>query len=198
MLYSLELTLYRYRYLLQCWGSVTFWCESSGSPDPYLWLMDPTSFSLILRMQINNVFSHFFLITCPQVHHLQFKKCNSLLKFCVKMLFCSHYFSPLNTFMRKGKDPDPHLWLLDPGGPNKRGSCGSGSPTLIYYLSGSNTVSLCEAYSYLESGTPHSQSCGSGSGMMYLFSPIRNELFQADYNFLAQKKENKYTETGVS
>ncbi len=28
--------------LEQCWGSVKFWCESeSGSPDPYLWLMDP-------------------------------------------------------------------------------------------------------------------------------------------------------------
>jgi hypothetical protein len=28
----------------QCWGSVTFWCGSgsrSGSPNPYLWLMDP-------------------------------------------------------------------------------------------------------------------------------------------------------------
>jgi hypothetical protein len=24
----------------QCWGSVTFWC-GSGSPDPFLWLMDP-------------------------------------------------------------------------------------------------------------------------------------------------------------
>ncbi len=23
------------------------------------------------------------------------------------MLFCKHYFSPLNTFMRKGKDPEP-------------------------------------------------------------------------------------------
>ncbi len=30
-----------------------------------------------------------------------------LLKFCVKILFCNHYFSPLNTFMRKGEDPDP-------------------------------------------------------------------------------------------
>ena len=55
------------------------------------------------------------------------------------MLFCRHYFSPLNTFMRKGKDtepePDPHLWLMDPdpGGPK---TCGSGSPTLqktIYF-----------------------------------------------------------------
>jgi hypothetical protein len=37
------------------------------------------------------------------------------------MLFCRHYFSPLNTFMKKGKDPDldPHLCLMDPdpGGP---------------------------------------------------------------------------------
>jgi len=23
------------------------------------------------------------------------------------MLFCSHHFSPLNTFRRKGKDPEP-------------------------------------------------------------------------------------------
>jgi hypothetical protein len=38
---------------------------------------------------------------------------NFLLKFCVKILvFCKRYFSPLNTFMRKGKDPDP-VW----GGP---------------------------------------------------------------------------------
>jgi hypothetical protein len=27
--------------------------------------------------------------------------------FCVKILFFRHYFSPLNTFMRKGNDPDP-------------------------------------------------------------------------------------------
>ncbi len=37
------------------------------------------------------------------------------------MLFFRHYFSPLNTFMRKGKDPDPYLCLMDsdsdPGGP---------------------------------------------------------------------------------
>ncbi len=35
-----------------------------------------------------------------------------LLKLCVKILFYKHYFSPLNTFMRKGKDP--YLWLMDP------------------------------------------------------------------------------------
>jgi hypothetical protein len=34
------------------------------------------------------------------------KKIKFLLTFCVTMLFCRHYFSPLNTFMRKGKDPE--------------------------------------------------------------------------------------------
>ncbi len=29
-----------------------------------------------------------------------------------------YYFSLLNTFMGKGKDPDPDFWLTDPGGPN--------------------------------------------------------------------------------
>ncbi len=53
------------------------------------------------------------------------------------MLFCRHYFSLLNTFMRKGKDPepdpDPYLWLMDPypGGPKTCGSSGSGFPTLL-------------------------------------------------------------------
>jgi hypothetical protein len=74
-------------------------------------------------------FFAFFLITCPQVHHLQTKTCNFLLKFCVNILFCRHYVSPLNTFMRKGKipepDPDPQP---DPGGLK---SCGSRSPTLL-------------------------------------------------------------------
>ncbi len=98
--------------------------------------------SLILEMQ--KKFHIFFLITCPQAPHLQSKKCNFLLKFCVKILFCRHYFSPLNTFMRKGKDPDlepepdpdPYLWLmdLDPGGPKTCGSSGSGSPTLVQAL----------------------------------------------------------------
>ncbi len=37
-----------------------------------------------------------------------------------KILFCKHYFSPLNAFMKKGKDlesdtdPDLYLKLMDP------------------------------------------------------------------------------------
>ncbi len=56
------------------------------------------------------------------------------------MLFCRHFFSPLNTFMRKGKDP--HLLLMDPdpGGPKTCGSSGSGSgsPTLFNIHEGRN------------------------------------------------------------
>ncbi len=48
----------------------------------------------------------FFLKTCPQVHHLQSKKLN-VLKFCVKLICCRHYFSP-NTFIRRGKDQETY------------------------------------------------------------------------------------------
>jgi len=50
-----------------------------------------------------------------------------LLKFCVKILFFEHCFSPLNKFMRKTKEPDPvpYLCLMDPdpGGQKTCGSC---------------------------------------------------------------------------
>ncbi len=75
-------------------------------PDP---TPDPSPFFIDFKAAKSSYFSHFLLITFPQVHHLPSKKFNFLLKFCVKMLFCMHYFSPLNTCMRKGKDPDPHL-----------------------------------------------------------------------------------------
>ncbi len=52
---------------------------------------------------------------------------------CQYFIF-KHYFSLLNTFMRKGKDsnPDPCLWQMhpDPKSPKTCGS-GSGSPTLM-------------------------------------------------------------------
>ncbi len=53
--------------------------------------------------------------------------------FLLKLKFCLQaVFIPLNTCIRKGKDPepDPYLWLVDPdpGGPKTCGS--SGSPTL--------------------------------------------------------------------
>ncbi len=62
-----------------------------------------------------NFFIFFSHIYCPQAHHVQSKKLNFLQKFCVKMLFCRHYFSPLNTFMIKEKDPEPDPYLLTNG-----------------------------------------------------------------------------------
>ncbi len=58
-------------------------------------------------------------------------------KFCVKILFCKHYFGPFNTFLRKGTDPDPYLWLMDPD-PGVPKTCGSGSPTLFPGVRSSN------------------------------------------------------------
>ncbi len=99
-------------------------------PDPN---PDPTPFFLDFKNTKKNFLSYFFL-TCPQAHHLQSKKFNFLQKFCVKILFCSHYSSPLNTYLRKGKDPDPYLWLMNPGGPKIYGT-GSGSfPNTAFYV----------------------------------------------------------------
>jgi hypothetical protein len=75
------------------------------APDP-----DPNPFFSDFKDAKNVFFSYFFLITYPQAHYLQSLKFIFLLKFCVKILFCKHYFSLLNTFMRKGKDPDPELY----------------------------------------------------------------------------------------
>ncbi len=89
---------------------------------------------------------HFF-IAFSQTYYLQ-----SLIycfndKLCAKVLFRKHYFCPPNTFMRKGKDPDPKPGSgsvpltneTDPGGP--KNTCGSGSPTLqntVEYIRGNN------------------------------------------------------------
>jgi hypothetical protein len=69
----------------------------------------PTPFFSDFKDAKKFVFSYFVLITYLQAHYLQSKKFNFLLKFCVQILFCKHYFSPLNNFIRKGKDPDPYL-----------------------------------------------------------------------------------------
>ncbi len=48
-------------------------------------------------------------------------------------VFCKHYFSPLNTFTRQGKAPDPYLGLTYPGGPKTYGS-GKLAQTLPRYF----------------------------------------------------------------
>ncbi len=66
-------------------------------------------------MQKKLFFSYFFLKTYPQAHYLQSLICCFKDKFCVKILCPKLYFSTLNTFVRKGKDPDPCLWVLTNG-----------------------------------------------------------------------------------
>jgi hypothetical protein len=88
---------------------VTFWCGSgSGSPDPYLWLMypdpgptpDPTPFFNDFK-DVKKIIFIFF--SFPQ----------SLLKLCVKMLFCQALFQSTEHIYGKregsgaGADPDP-------------------------------------------------------------------------------------------
>jgi hypothetical protein len=78
-------------------------------PDP---TPDPTHFFIDFKDAKKNIFFTFFSHKLAHRYkHLQSKKLNFWLKFGVKMLFCRHYFSPLNTFMRNGKDPDPDYWI---------------------------------------------------------------------------------------
>ncbi len=120
---------------------VTCW-RGSGSADPYLWLMDPdptpdpAPFFSDFKDERKLIFSTFFPLTHSQAHSLSsVLKTKCLPKFCANILLCKHYFSPLNTFLRKGRIriPEPYLWLMDPdpGGPKICGSgFGSGSPTV--------------------------------------------------------------------
>jgi hypothetical protein len=65
--------------------------NGSGSPDPDP-TPDPTTFFNDFKDLIKIHFSYFFLISYPQVHHLQSKKFNFLQTFCVKILFFQEFF----------------------------------------------------------------------------------------------------------
>ncbi len=73
-----------------CWESMKFWC---GFNSRLLSLV-----TLRIQKILKIFFVFFFLITYS---YLQSKQFNFLLK------FCRHYFSPPNTFTRKGTDPEP-------------------------------------------------------------------------------------------
>ncbi len=120
----------------QCWESVTFRCRSGSAP-----LTNGSgsnsgsdSFFSDFKDAKKNFFSYFFLVTNPHRHIIfSLKIFYFLQKCCVKILYWKHYFILLNTFLRKGKDPEQDLclWLMYTDGPKKCGSCGFKSPTLL-------------------------------------------------------------------
>ncbi len=73
-------------------------------------LTNESGSSVTLMMQYKLFFPYFGLPTGTLSSVLKIRFFAK--KFCVKILFCKHYFSPLNTFMRKGKDPEPDPYLL--------------------------------------------------------------------------------------
>jgi hypothetical protein len=79
-------------------------------PDPALY---PTSFFSNFKDAKKYFFSYFLFYSYNLPIGILFSvlKLNFMLMFCVKILFCKHYFSPLNKFIRKEKDPylDPYL-----------------------------------------------------------------------------------------
>jgi hypothetical protein len=52
---------------------IVFYSVGYPDPDP---TPDPTPFFTNFKDAKKNIFSYFFLITCPQAHHLQSKKFN--------------------------------------------------------------------------------------------------------------------------
>ncbi len=110
----------------QCSGSVIFWYGSGcgcGSSDPYFWLN-----------ATKNIFKYLFMF--KKIKFKSFKIIKNILtikikffatKFFFKIWFCNHYYSPLNTFMRKRKDMESDS---DPLVTNGSG-CGSARPKNI-------------------------------------------------------------------
>jgi hypothetical protein len=85
-------------------------------PDPdHAPTPDPTPFFSDFKDAKKLFFSILFSDSLPADTLSSVLKINFLLKFCVKILFCKHYFNPLNIFMRKGKDPDPDFIPLTNG-----------------------------------------------------------------------------------
>ncbi len=77
--------------------------DPDPTPDP---APDPTPFFSDFKDAKKN-FLVIFSYCLPSGTLFSVLKIYFLLKFCVIILFCKHYVSPLNTSMRKGKDPEP-------------------------------------------------------------------------------------------
>ncbi len=172
-------------YKAQRCKNANFKSLQSSVGDPWHFGADPDPNPTPFFSDFKNAKQNFFHISFLQLTRRHINFCFKD-KFCVKILFCQHYFSPLNTFMRKGKDPDPYILLTDrnPGRPK---TCRSGSATLNYrgkhdvnrhgWMRSSRVVraSNCQCQSSNSPG----QCSGSGFGIRCLFDPesgIRNRF----------------------
>ncbi len=105
-----------------------FGADLDPAPTP-----DPTPFFSDFNNAKKIFFSYFFSFSysLPAGTLSSVLKIKYFAKFCVKILFCKHYFSLLNTFMRKKKGSIP---LTNGSGSGRPKTCGSwswsGSPTL--------------------------------------------------------------------
>ncbi len=113
--------IYSYMGKIPTWQSISYWSRIRRKQNPHNFQKEKTSVGdlwhfgaepdLWLTGRIRLLSS---VTSRMQAHYLQSLTYCFKEKFCVKILFCKHYFSLLNTFMRKKKDPDPYLWLTDP------------------------------------------------------------------------------------
>ncbi len=98
--------VYKCTYVKQCWGCdilVRIWIRIPGSvplnpaldPTP-----DPTPFFSDFK-DAKTLFFFFIFFFLPACKLSEVLKLNFVLRFCMKILFCKHYFSSLNTCMRK-------------------------------------------------------------------------------------------------
>ncbi len=97
-------------------------------PDP---TPDPTPFFIDFRDAKKFVF--IFFLNSFSVGTLFFSLKNLI--FCLNFVLnfiLQALFQSAQHFLRKGKDPDLYLWLLDPDlDPGGSETCGLGSPTLL-------------------------------------------------------------------
>ncbi len=96
---------WRHKYLAR----LLQWLLKPVMGNPWHFGADPDLSFYSEFMDAKKFFFIFFSSNLPAGSLSSVLKFSFLLKFCVNIFFCNLYFSPLSTYMRKGKDPDLYL-----------------------------------------------------------------------------------------
>ncbi len=86
-------------------GSGIWYVKSRSWKNPDLVLTSRIRTSAFCDPKNVGVFSRMLVLSTYKMHRCRYSQTKFFSKFCVTIWFCKHYFSPLNTFMRKRKDP---------------------------------------------------------------------------------------------